>query len=90
MTPAEKLAKKKTRKRAARNQANRLLGIHRCNIREIREAIGITVSDAAKGAGITPAGMSVIERGSDVTLSTMKKLARFYGKSFDELWPRGM
>jgi DNA-binding XRE family transcriptional regulator len=90
VTPAEKLAKKKTRKRAARNQANRLLGIHRCSIREIREAIGISLNDAAKGVGISPAGMSVIERGSDVTLSTMKKLVVFYGKGLDELWPRGL
>ncbi len=84
-SPAERLAAKKTRKRPRRNEGK--FGPHECAVRALRQSLDISINDVAAAAGISLAGLSAIERGFDVQLSTMKKLAKFYGRNLDELWP---
>lgn len=61
--------------------------VWQCSLAQIRKARGLTVRDVAKGAGLTIAAISVIERGTDPQLATAHKLADFFGVSLEQLWP---
>lgn len=86
MTPAEKVAKKIRSQRGPRNNV-RPDGPLRCRVREVREAVGISMNVAAEAIGFSLAGMSQLERGGDCVMTTAHKIAAFYGKTVDELWP---
>jgi DNA-binding XRE family transcriptional regulator len=88
MTPAEKLASKR-KPRKARGNANPVRKrIWNCKLRTVRQSLNLGIHKVAKAIGISGAGLSEIERGTDPILSTAKKLADFYGKTIDELWER--
>lgn len=86
MTPAERVAKKLRSSRGARKNKPKS-GPLLCRVREVRESVGISMNVAAEAIGFSVAGMSVIERGGDCVMTTAHKIAAFYGKSVDELWP---
>lgn len=86
MTPAEKLAKSKLRQPAA---AKRLRRVWKCNLREIRTALGLTQREVAFAVGLSCAGYHQIETtGNDVCLSTCVKLSEFFGKPILEIWEK--
>lgn len=83
MSPAEKLAESK--KSDARKPGRKV--VFKCNIIEYRKKLGLTIKDVAKGTGLTRSSISVIERGSDPQLSSVCKIAFFFGVKIEELWP---
>lgn len=84
-TPAEKLSVNKGPARKARAAANGWSLICRC--REIRNDLGLTIRDVAAATGISNPCICDVERGAETTISTARKLAKFYGKTIDWLWP---
>jgi len=83
---AQQLAEKVRRERPARNKKPLRKAVWDCHIRDVRERLDLTLDDVAESVGITKAGLSVIERGSDPLLTTARKLAAFYGMTTDALW----
>ena len=49
--------------------------------KEIRRQQGYTLEEVASAVGISPAQLSNLEHGSNISLDTMNKLAHFYGES---------
>jgi DNA-binding XRE family transcriptional regulator len=58
-----------------------------CRVRHFREELGLTIKEAATGAGLSPAGLHAIEMGGDVMMSTAHKLCRFFSLETGQLWP---
>ena len=85
-SPAQQLAETIKRERPARNTKPLRKAVWDCVIRAERERLELTLDDVAEAVGITKAGLSVIERGSDPMLTTARKLAVFYGMTTDDLW----
>ena len=87
MTPAEELAAKKhgdnPKPRNTGKQQERI----ECTVRVHRLALGLTMEDVAAAVGICPTTAFRIEHGCECQISTAKKLAKFFGKSIEELWP---
>ena len=86
MTPAEKLSKAKRRckPRASNPQPKKV--VLRCRLRESREALRLSIADVAKACGMSVSGLWQIEMGGDPQMTTARKLAKFFGKTTDELW----
>ena len=59
-----------------------------CTLLARRQRLGLSQDDVGAGAGISGAAVSEIERGAGVTLVTARRLAKFFGCTVDELWPR--
>ena len=87
MTPAETLAAERPRRRARRNSSARSPAWV-CLVRAERERLNLPMRAVAEVLGMSLANLSAVENGSDPQLSTAKKLAAFYGKPVDDLWPR--
>ena len=87
MTPAEKLASKKPRQRAPRNHVPTRRVVWSCQIRELREALRMSIRDTAQAVGMSVSALWQIEMGGDLVLTTARKLAEFFGRTTDELWP---
>jgi DNA-binding XRE family transcriptional regulator len=86
MTPAEKLASKR-RPRKSRGNVNPVRKrVWNCSLRAVRQSLSLAIHEVAKATGMSVAGLSEIERGTDPMLSSATKLAAFYGKTVDELW----
>jgi len=87
MTPAEKLASKKPRQRAPRNLMPYKRVVWICNVREIRDHLNLSLTDVAIAVGLSVTCLSQVERGGDLVLTTARRLAEFFGRTTDELWP---
>lgn len=60
------------------------------NLREAREACGLTIRQVSKMLGLTFQAVSQAElRPNDPTLSTARKYAKLYGAEIDHLFPPG-
>ncbi len=88
MTPAEKLAAKKPWRRPPRNKVAYRRIVWRSTVRETREALRISLRDVARACKMSVTALWQIEQGGDPMLSTAMKLAVFFGKTVEELWPR--
>lgn len=88
MTPAEKLAKLKPWRREPRNRAvyERKVSWPNNGLREIREALRLSLRDAAKAIGLSVNSYWHIENGGDLVLTNAVRIAAFYGKRTDEIW----
>ncbi len=89
MTPAEKLSKKKptpSAKWGSRRAARRAVAYPHNILRKLRESLGLTQRDVSVGSGTNNATIADSESGFEMTLTTALKLAKFYGKSIEELW----
>lgn len=84
MTPAEKIAEKKTAKRRPETNARRKLW--KCRLRAVRNKLGLSIRDVEQGCGVSNVTVSQAEQGYDIRLSTATKLAAFFGMRIDELW----
>lgn len=82
-SPAEKLSGSK----GPKIPRGRFFTAHECRCREVRHELGLTIRDVAAATGISNPCICDVERGSETTLGTARKLAKFYGKSVDWLWP---
>lgn len=80
-TPAEQLAASK-KKRLSHH-----FDTHNCTARQIRLSLGLTLRDAAEAMELSQACLCDVERGSETTLTTARKMATFYGRTIDEIWP---
>lgn len=81
MSPAEKLASMKP-KRKSRNNST-----HPDNhLREIRLAIGLTQREVGDETGLSNAFICQAEKGSEISLSNALRLASFFGKAVEEIW----
>lgn len=69
--------------------SRRNAGKEKCNIRPFRELLALSIRDVAIPCGLSPAGVYRIENGGAVTLKTARKIAKFFGKPIDEIWPIG-
>lgn len=83
MTEAERLSKTK---RSLPPIACRKV-VWRCTLLDRRQRLNLSLRDIEGATGITSASLSTVERGSDLTLTTARKIADFFGASVEELWP---
>ncbi len=88
MTPAESLAKKLKDGKAPRgdNAGARCQPKHLCNIKELRETLGLTQRDVANAVGSSGPVIHCAEHGHEIYLSLALKLAKFFGLSVEEIW----
>ena len=71
----------------AKNSLNAPIIHKKCNLIVVREKLGISQPAMAVKMRLSPSGLWKIEQGTAVKLNVARKIARFYGKSIDELWP---
>ncbi len=84
MTPAEKLAKLK--QRSPREAFRELPKAFDCNLKERREALGLSQRDVCRATMINVSTLCRVEQGIDLTLSRALKLAEFFGCPIHEIW----
>ena len=90
MTPAEKLAQQKqaTKTPVAMGKPRYVKKFPwKCTVKLHRRALNLTQTEVASQIGISPSGLSVIEKGADIAVSTAKSIATFFGRPIDDLWP---
>ena len=71
----------------AKNSLNAPIIHNKCNLIVVREKLGISQPLMAVKMKLSPSGLWKIEQGTAVKLNVARKIALFYGKSIDELWP---
>jgi transcriptional regulator with XRE-family HTH domain len=59
-----------------------------CRVRELRKQAGLSLRDLEKATGLTNAAISLVERGTNPTLSTALKLAEVFGLKIEDIWTR--
>ena len=85
--------KKKTTRQPVRqevvrtNSLNAPIAHKKCNLIFVRERLGVSQPEMAVKIGLSPSGLWKLEQGTAVKLNVARKIALFYGKSIDELWP---
>ncbi len=84
-SPAEELAAKLTQEGRKRPLSSRKVRWH-CHLRRLREKLGLQQQDVARAIGCCNSVVSTAERGHEPVLTNAMKLARFFGKSVEELW----
>lgn len=57
-----------------------------CQLRAIREKLGLTQRDVAAAVGMSAAGYHQLENGTDPQLSTATEVANFFDVEIRELW----
>ncbi len=83
MTPAEQLAKNKTRKaKVHKVKESKLV----CRLFDIRKQLGLTLRDIETVTGIPNPSLSGWEHGFNVNLDKALILARFFGCKIEDLW----
>lgn len=87
-SPAERLAAKKSWRRPPRNRVEPRRRSWVCQVRAVREGLRISLRDVAAACSLSVTALWQIEMGGDPMLTTARKLAKFFGKTTDELWPR--
>jgi DNA-binding XRE family transcriptional regulator len=58
-----------------------------CRLREVREGLRLSMRDVGNAIGLSVTGLHQIEHGTDPQLTTARRLADFFGKSIEWLWP---
>jgi DNA-binding XRE family transcriptional regulator len=90
VTPTQKLAAKKTWHRPARNKTSKARTrpvSWECRLREVRESLRLSLRDVAEAVKLSVTALHQIEHGTDPQLTTARKLATFFGRSVEMLWP---
>lgn len=84
----KKAIKKPVRQEVTKtNSLNAPIAHKKCNLVVVRERLGVSQPEMAVKMGFSPSGLWKIEQGTAVKLNVARKIAIFYGKSIDELWP---
>lgn len=55
-------------------------------LQRIRESLGIPLQDAAAAVGMSKPGYWFVEKGSNVILANAVRIAKFYGRTIEEIW----
>lgn len=55
-------------------------------LRELRQAAGLTQTDAARGMGVSQPALCNLENGREPTAEQAHRIARFYGVSLEDFW----
>ena len=76
--------------RHGRPLSDRVLGPLNCQIRALRRAHGLTMTDVARAIELSVPALSFIERGRPPTLATARKLCVFFEESVERLWPEAV
>ncbi len=87
LTPAEELAARKPPRKAPGSKRLAQPIVWRCRVREFRESLRLSMRDVAQAIDLSPTGLFQIEHGTDPQLTTARRLAAFFGRSVEELWP---
>ena len=77
MTKAESKARSKWSHKA----------VLKCTVRKEREHLGLTLRDVSRNVGLSIMGLCYIENGCNTQLTTALRIAEFFGKTVEELWP---
>lgn len=85
MTPAERLAAGKRPADRRRHAPRRK--VWECLVGDVRVALRLTLKDVAAATGLSVACLWEVEQGSDPQLTTARRLAAFFGKTVEEVWP---
>jgi DNA-binding XRE family transcriptional regulator len=85
-SPAERLALTKKRSRKPRYTNKRKPGPVVCRLREMRDALDLSLYDIAGAVEMSVAGLHAIEHGGNCEMTTALKLSEFFGKRIDEIW----
>jgi transcriptional regulator with XRE-family HTH domain len=56
------------------------------NLRELRKARGLALRDVEREVGVSLVTVMYAEQGRGVNLETALRLARFYGRTVEEIW----
>lgn len=89
MTPAEKLASSRPRKRAPRNLKPYKRKVSwRCHCREVRMGLRLSFDEVVKALKLSRTAYWQIEKGGDPMLTTALRIAAFYGKPVTDLWSK--
>ena len=88
MTPAEKCAENKPRRKVRSTKVVRSCRMYpwNCTLSEERQRLRLALSDVAKAVGMSITGVFQIEKGCEPSLKSAVKIAAFFGKSVDEMW----
>lgn len=92
MTPAEKLAASRPRKREPRNLKPYKRKVSwNCRCRDVRMDLRLSFDEVVKALKLSRTAYWQIEKGGDPMLTTALRIAAFYGKPVTELWikPKG-
>lgn len=84
-SPAEKLAEKKAA--AKKPSMGRKVVFDKVLLQDLRTVLGLSLRDVERATGVSNCSILDAERGSELSLSSALKLAQFYGKSVEEIWP---
>jgi DNA-binding XRE family transcriptional regulator len=87
MTPAEKLSKTVPWRRGPRNSVPLKKAAWVCLARKARESLRLSLEVTAKAVGLSKVGLWQIEHGGDPQLTSARRIATFFGKTVEELWP---
>lgn len=89
MTPAEILAANQPRKRAPRNKAayKRKL-TWECCLSQLRESLSLSIEVVADAVKLSKTSYWQIEQGTDPMLTNARRIAEFFGKPIEEIWPK--
>ena len=58
-----------------------------CHAKKFREGMGLSLSDVALHVHCSSAQLAAVENGVSPNLRDAIKLASFYGKTLDQVWP---
>jgi DNA-binding XRE family transcriptional regulator len=83
LSPAERLAAKRPRRRAPRNGKTVRKLVWLCNLRDRRERLRLTLDAVAEAVKLSKTALWHLEQGTDPLLTTARKLAAFYGTTTD-------
>ena len=82
-TPAEELASRK----GAKPKRNNNQPIWNCQLKSLRQNLGLTQREVAKAVKLSPAGYHQVEGATfDICLTTAMRLSEFFGVSIQEIW----
>jgi DNA-binding XRE family transcriptional regulator len=85
-TPAEKLAKRKSRARGPRNAKPPRNRVFAPKLRELREQLNLSIRDVAEAVGLSLSSYWEIEQGGDVCLTNALAIAKFFGVTVEAVW----
>lgn len=89
-TPAQTLAAKKMNHRKP-NPSTAGAPIRnapwKCYVREVRLSLRLSLKDVAEAVSLSITALHQIEHGTDPMLTNARKLADFFGRGIEQLWP---
>ena len=86
-SPAEKLSKKlRTHTRTVKSTRDTFIRWNNLPLQKLRNSLKLTQAEVADAIGVSRPHIANAESGFNVTLSTALRLAKFYGKSVEDIW----